>query len=318
VNAQTVGVGRSYQSANPTYSMSGSFQPRYYLYDGGDIDAVTLDGRIDLIHEFTNSDVTTRRGETTLSDATLMLGYQRMLAREGDTYETMIALKLPVLTFPTSKFSVENGTYLGVGSEVRFYQGMPLAGAGAPVFKRLLTRLTAGYNHTFTRASTPTNPDLRRFRITPEGRTVPGDQLTGAAFPEHELPLRGRLWVDLADRLVWWFEASYVPTWKYGFADIDVCVVTGCAPAARPADPSRFVVVTTFQTEVTFDLLPELGVSLGYVNAATQPGPDGQRRSIFYSPGAQFYLEFVGYIDAMYAAAKGHRVDLGGGHYARP
>jgi hypothetical protein len=297
--------------------MTGSFLPRYYLYDGGGVDAITLDARVDVIHEFTNSDVTTRRGETTLSDATLAAGYARMLALNGD-YETILSLKAPVLTFPTSKFSMENGTYLGLGTELRLAQGMPLAGAGAPVFQRLVTRLSVGYNHTFTRSSTPTNPELRRFRLTPEGRTVPGDQLTGVAFPEHELSLRGRLLADVADRLAWWFEVSYLPTWKYGFGNVDVCVVTGCAPAARPIDPSTFADVTGFQTELMFEIIPELGVSLGYVNVATQPGLDGQRRSLFYSPGAQLYLEFVGYIDAIYAATQGHRGEVGGGHHIRP
>jgi hypothetical protein len=317
VNAQALGLGGSYQSSDPTYTMTGSFLPRYYLYDGGEVDAVSVDGRIDVIHEFTNSDATTRRGETTLSDATLAAGYARMLALSGD-YETILAIKLPVLTFPTSKFSYENGTYLGVGTDLRLAQGMPLAGEGAAVFKRLITRVSVGYNHTFTRSATPTNPELHRFRLTPDGRTAPGDQLTGVAFPEHELSLRGRVLADVADRLSWWFEVSYLPTWKYGFGNVDICVVTGCAPAARPADPSTFVVVTGFQTEFMFELLPELGVSVGYVNVATQPGPDGQRRSIFYSPGAQVYVEFVGYIDAIYAAAKGHRGEVGGGLHLRP
>jgi hypothetical protein len=35
VSAQTLGFGKSYQSANPTYEMSGSIRPRYYFYDDG-------------------------------------------------------------------------------------------------------------------------------------------------------------------------------------------------------------------------------------------------------------------------------------------
>jgi hypothetical protein len=317
VNTQPLGIGRSYQSANPTYTMSGSFLPRYYIYDGGEVDAVYAEGRIDVIHEFTNSDVTTRRGETRLSDTTLATGYARMLALRGD-YETMIVVRAPVLTLPTSKVSSDNGVYMGLGGDVRLAQAVPLAGGSAPLFQRLLGRISVGYNHGFTREVTPSNPDLQRVRLTPEGRTVPGNQLTGTAFPEHEGYLRGRLLADITNRIAWWFEASYQPTWKYGFANVDVCVVTGCAPAGRLASPSRFVVVTAFQTELMFELLPELGLDVGYINVETQPGVDGQRRSIFYSPGAQVYLEFVAILDALYVAATGHLDDVPIGHHLRP
>lgn len=297
--------------------MSGSFQPRYYLYDVVDEEAVYAEGRIDVIHEFTNSDVTTNRGETTLSDTSLLMGYARMLALHDD-YETMVVFRAPILTLPTSKVSYDDGVYMGLGGDVRLLQTVPLEGEGAPFFERMIGRLTVGYNHGFTRDVTPSNPNLQRVRLTPEGRTVPGNQLTGIAFPEHEGYLRGRLLADITKRIAWWFEASYQPTWKYGFANVDVCVVTGCAPAQRLADPSRFVVVTAFQTEFMFELMPELGLDVGYINVETQPGVDGQRRSIFYSPGAQVYVEFVAVLDQMYATATGHRDNVPTGHHLRP
>ena len=217
VTTQTVGVGKDYLSADPTYVMTGSFRPRYYLYDGEDQEAIYLAGRVDVIHEFTNSDVTTRRGETTLSDAVLLAGYRRMLAKSPG-YETIGTIRLPILTFPTSKFSMNNGTIMGLGTELRLSQSMPLAGEKWSVFKTITLGAIAGYNHTFTVATQGTNPDLRYVRMDPLGRPIPGDQLAGAAFPEHELPLSVLLIADITDRLSLFLEASYRPTWKYSFS----------------------------------------------------------------------------------------------------
>jgi hypothetical protein len=114
VSAQTLGIGKNYQSANPTYQMSGSIRPRYYIYDGAEEEFFAA-GRIDLAREFTNSDVTTQRGETTFTDATLLTAYSRLLAGTAQgPYKTIFRASLPVLTLPTSKVSMDNGTYLGL------------------------------------------------------------------------------------------------------------------------------------------------------------------------------------------------------------
>jgi hypothetical protein len=304
VTTQTVGIGKNYLSADPMYEMSGSFRPRYYLYDGED-DAIYLAGRIDVVREFTNSDVTTERGETTLSDAVLLSGYRRTFAKSPG-YETIGALRLPIFTFPTSKFSMDNGTIMGLGTEARVTQSMPLAGEKWAVFKTITFGAIAAYNHTFTVATQPTNPDLRRVRMDPLGRTVPGDQLAGAAFPEHELSLSARLIADITDRMSFFVEALYRPTWKYAFSATKDCFVqTGCAPVMRPASPNTYVPVSGFEAYIDYTPIDQLSIDLGYINLAQQPGLDGQRRTLFYSPGAQFYLSVIGHLDSIYLGATG-------------
>lgn len=303
MTAQTLGIGQSYQSANPRYETSLSLRPRYYFHDV-EGEWAYLAGRLDVVRELTNSDRTTNRGETLLSDATLLAGYRRTLASQG-AYRTTLIVSAPVLTLPTSKFSHDNGTILGLGAGVRLNQTVPLAGPRWPVFQTLTLSAFAGYTHTITRAVTPTNPDLRRVRLDPEGRTVPGDQLTGAAFPAHELDLAGRLIADITDRLALFLEVSYRPTWKYAFGDLCVNIATGCAVAARPANPSTYVVVTSFEVALFYDVVKELSLGLGYVNVETQPGLDGQRRNLFYSPGSQFSLSLVAHLDEIYLRAAG-------------
>jgi hypothetical protein len=314
VTAQTLGIGRSYQSSNPTYALTLSLRPRYYFYDQKD-QSFFASGRIDVTREFTNSDTTTAQGETLVggaphglgaSDPTLLTVYRRRLAKQGN-YETALWLWGPIFTLPLSKFSQSNGTYLGLGGQVWLFQDAPLAGPRSPVFQKITFGGIVGYNHTFTRFTEPTNPELRRVRMDPEGRTVPGNQLTGAAFPRHEMRTTLRLMVDVAKDLSWWTDFNYVPTWLYSIPDYDIRVMGQPVTPLRAADPTTFVTVTGFSTSFFYHVMNELTVGLGYTNVAVQPGPDGQRRNVFYSPGALFSLFFLVHVDEAYLTAAGRR-----------
>ena len=304
VTTQTVGVGSSYQSSNPTYEMSLAFRPRYFFTDVKATHELHVGGRIDLIHEFTNSDVTTKEGETTFSDAILYFADKWKI---GGSKDTWLLAQAPVLTFPTSKFSYSNGTIMGLGVNSWFNQNVSLA-PSLPVFKEAHFGITAGYTHTFTEATTPTNPDLRRVRLDPDGRTVPGDQLTGSAFPAHELAIGAVAIADITEKFQLWIDASYRPTWLYGFSScVKVTTETGTACAQRGPDPTTYLVKTSFAANLYYDVIPELTIGFGYENVADQPGPDGLRRSIFYSPGAQFHLVLWGHLDSVYVSVAGLR-----------
>jgi hypothetical protein len=303
VTTQTVGVGSSYQSSNPTYEMSLAFRPRYFFTDVKATHELHVGGRIDLVHEFTNSDVTTKEGETTFSDTTLYVADKWKI---GGSKDTWLLAQAPVLQFPTSKFSMSNGTIMALGVNSWFNQNVSLA-PSLPVFKEAHFGITASYTHTFTDATTPTNAELRRVRLDPDGRTFPGDQLTGAAFPAHELSIGAVAIADITEKLQLWLNASYRPTWLYSFDNVNITTETGTAPALRPADPTTYTVTTSFAANVYYDLIPELSIGFGYENVAAQPGPDGLRRSIFYSPGAQFHLVLWGHLDSMYVSVAGLR-----------
>lgn len=314
VTAQTLGIGRSFQSSNPTYDVALSLRPRFYFYDT-DVESIFLTGRIDVTREFTNNDVTTEQGETIVggaphglgaADPTLSAIYRRVLAKRGD-YETTFYGWLPELTFPASKFSWDNGTYLGVAAEARIYQDVPLAGSRASAFQMMTMGAIIAYNHTFTRATTPTNLQLFRVRLDPEGKTVPGDQLIGAAFPEHELRGGLRFIVEVAKHLTWWTDLFYQPAWLYSFSNVPLQIQSGTVSPTPNPNPNTYIVVTQVDTSLTWDVMPELSLSIGYDNTETQPGLDGQRRNIFTSPGAAFYLELIGRLDQMYLTATGRR-----------
>lgn len=306
VSAQTVGVGKDYQTYNPSYDMTLLFRPRWYLYED-EMQNVSLRGEAGFFHEFTNSDVTTERGESSLTDAQLFATFARTLHRNR-AYRTEVSLRAPLLTFPTSKVSARSGTVLGVGASFTIAQDVPLAGAKSAFFQSATSALRVGYAHTFTKAIVPTNGELRRRRADPEGRLLIDDQFGTPAFPEHEGTIRLIVDVGVSERVRWGTAFTWLPLWKYELPETQICsVATGCVEPDSVEDPQRFLVTTVFESEVAWQLIDELVLAAGYSNLTSQVGTSGERRNIFYSPFARFYVSVTANLDEIYLTATGRK-----------
>lgn len=310
--AQTVGIGQSYLSSDPTYDWTFSLEPVVTLYDD-DVNRVRLNAYLGLFHEFTNSDTTTKQGETSVSggftggsDAVFFSDYGRVLYDKGKV-KTGAGIRLPELMFPTSKASMDAGVILGVGARLRLSQAFPITPAGTGVLESGTLAFLGGYDHLFTRAIVPVNPDLQRVRLDPSGRSLPGDQLDGTPFAEHQVPLVGLASLSITERLTWSNIFGWILAWKYPLTTVDVCgvVATGCTPTQQVNDPQRFGVVTEFLTELSVSVFDELDVRADYTNISLQLGPDGKRRNVFYSPDARVSLGLVLHLDALYLRATG-------------
>jgi hypothetical protein len=304
-SGQTVGLGQDYQSDNPSYEMSLALKPVYYVYDDAEQD-VSVRGDIGVFRELTNSDTTTKRGETSLTDAQLFGAYSRQLYEDGD-YKTKFGVKAPVLTFPTSNVSASNGRILGLGSSLSLGQRVPLAGSDAEALQTLAFVASVGYAHWFTETTVPTNPDLQRERQDVGGRTIPSDQLGGATFAAHQVSLALGAELAITERVSWGNAFSWRPVWSYDLADACIQIQSGCVQADGIDNPSNHSVITLFSSEVGVQVFDEMSVSVGYTNLTLQLGPDGQRRNIFYSPEARVFLAVTGHLDEIYKTATGTR-----------
>ncbi|MEZ4223908.1 MAG: hypothetical protein R3B13_23360 [Polyangiaceae bacterium] len=305
VTTETLGVGQEIQTRNPTYEMSFVLQPRYYLWEEEEAEqSISLRARLDLIREFTNSDSTTNQGEWTFSDFSIFPQYSRTLAKDGDM-STSFGARVPTLQFPTSKVSANNGRILSAGAQVFVGQQVPLMGTESDVLQTASATLRLGYKHWFTQATQPTNSDLERVRLGPDGRSAPGDQLGGAAFAEHEASVDVLADIAIAEKVSLGLLFSWRPSWKYEFdSSKPVCnVLTGCETPQQVNDPNNFSVVTWFNPEVSVDPIDELNVAVGYANVTLQVGPDGKRRNMFYSPDARVYATLTANIDKIYQSA---------------
>jgi hypothetical protein len=291
VTAQTLGVGETPQSSNPTYTMGFVARLRYYLVDDtpkGEHFSLRLDGG--LYREFTNSDVTTRRGEWLFSDTDIAGVYARRIHGRADTDGTLLELRPLQLSLPTSKISIDSGRYFAAGVLAGIGHSTPILRGKVEPELAASVRLAVGYQRWFARATVPTNGSLERVRLTPDGRTQAGDELAGSSLVRDQLSLGARLRFEIGKDVLWTTDAALAPAWKYDLqSDVCVKVATGCADVQVSSNDSRYVLLTAFSTEVSVRIARAFSLDFGYSNAANQLGRDGRRRSFFYSPDSTFY-----------------------------
>ncbi|HET9958763.1 MAG TPA: hypothetical protein VFQ61_29925 [Polyangiaceae bacterium] len=307
ITTQTVGVGSQYLSDNPTYDITLRLWPRFYLVENERRDlSLRLDFR--LAREFTNSDTTTRRGEWAPYDTELWLAWFEHL-RRVENQRTSVLIRFPYLVVPTSKASAGSGRILGVGIGTGIDQEVPLRGPGAYFLPKGKVSARINYSYHFARSNVATNDTVQRVRVDPEGRSAPSDQLSGSALPQHVVLGSLRFETALVEKLGWSADFGFRYDRRYALTDdVDVCNLgTGCVAPIRLNDASRSTVRTIFATELMYTFNDYLAASLGYINIAAQLGEDGQRRSLFYSPWARFYVSLGVTLDAAYRAASGRR-----------
>jgi hypothetical protein len=290
---QTLGVGTTPQSSNPTYTMGFVAKTRYYLLDDearGRFFSLRLDGG--LYREFTSSDATTRRGEWDFSDTSLSGVYGQRVRGATSTDGSLLELRPLTLSLPTSKASFESGRYFAPGVLVGITNVSPLlAGKVEPEISSLV-RFAVGYERWFARATVPTNPSLARVRLTPDGRSLAGDSLSGTSLVRDQLEASLRLRLDFGKRVFWINDFAAAAGWKYDVQDnVQLCgvVLTGCTNVGVSEDESRYLVATAFSTTVSVAIAKGFSIELGYGNASLQIGADGRRRGFFYSPDAVFF-----------------------------
>ncbi len=285
---QTVGLGADYQSRDPLYEMMFRVGPRFYLFENPARDfSVRADVR--LIREFTNSDTTTQRGEWTFADVEVWSAYVESLDRRPG-HRTEFVLRAPNLVLPTSKVSYRNGRLFGLGFGLGLDHEVALRAGQNALLSKLLLRPRATYTYDFVDSNVTTNSGIDRIRMDPDGRSLPSDQLTGSAQPQHVVNLSLRTDTSILENLRFISEAGMRYQRRYALTDPCVQVPTGCAaPESSPA-PTRWDVTTLFSAGVYYAVTPSAEVGVGYANASLQLGADGRRRGFFYSPDARVFL----------------------------
>lgn len=302
LSASTLGVGQDYQSRDPVYTMTIGLRPRYYFLENA---RLSLSARADLgvLSERTNSDTTTERGEWSATDFELFGAFDYRLRETREDY-TDLLLRLPRVILPTSKVSFDSGKLLTLGTRVALRESVALEGRGATFFPSVDLVAKAEYGYLFTNDRVPTNSGLERIRLDPEGRSIVSDQLNGATFARHSAAFGASALLQVHRRALWTTSFEVRPAWTYPVDhDVQVCgvVLTGCTRATGISDPQTRSVLTYFSSDVWLTVTDTLSVTLGYANLTAQLGPDGRRRSIFYSPEATFFATLSVGLDQLYS-----------------
>ncbi len=182
-------------------------------------------------------------------------------------------------------------------------RSVALEGRGATWFPSVDLVAKAEYGYLFTNEQVPTNSNLERIRLDPDGRSIVSDQLSGATFARHAAGFGASALLQVHKRALWTTAFEIRPAWKYPVShDVQICgvVLTGCTRPSGISDPRTRSVLTYFSTDVWFTFTDTLSLTLGYANLTAQLGPDGRRRSVFYSPDATFYATLSVGLDQLY------------------
>jgi hypothetical protein len=312
VGTQTVGIGADYQSANPTYEWWFALKPRYYVYESR-VESVSLNAWGNFYWEPTNSDTTTYRNELVVGPTWLWANYGRTIFERGDA-KTLIVIG-PRLKLPTDKESRNAGLITSVGAGAGIGHAFPILGRNALVLPSGKIGFEARYYHPFSRSTTHVYPGLNRVRQDVAGRTVISDLVDGSMNAQHELWLLMTGGVRITEKLGLTLTYVLINYWDYRPPEVPICTTsTGCVMPSGTEDPTRYRVRPWALVSIDYDVIDEMSLSLGYYNLTSQIGPNGQRRSPFWSPDARIFFTIVGNLDAIYetlANGKSKRINTG-------
>ncbi|WP_437650040.1 hypothetical protein [Sorangium sp. So ce362] len=300
------GVGGEYIPAIQVYGWDFTFRPNFYVLDRPK-DKVAVSADIGWVTELTNSDITTHYREPQFKDVALNARYSRELWESGGAergeYKTDAAMRLR-LTLPTSPASWNAGKYFTVSVGPQIIQKVKLLGAKADGLNNLTATLGVTYAHLFAQSYTPVKGGFGRERMTPSGEVAPDDQLTGASLALDRLSTSLQVDLPLYKDLSLATSFGLLSDFKHEFEEGCVATQTGCAPYDG-SQGTTYVPQTAFDVSLNYPIFEVVDLTLGYNNTNLQLGYDGQRRSFFYSPEAQFYLDITANLDVIYSKVTG-------------
>ena len=309
------GVGADYNGTeDEVYSMDFGLNIRYTFFNQPKTRVfANASGGIEV--ELTDSDSTDLKREPRFRDTAAGLGVTRRLFTSADK-ETSTSVQITGnAILPTSPVSRRQGRYLGTALSGSIFHSQNLAGSKSDWFQNVFLFGNVGWGHNFSRAYTPTSTELavtqRPRQVTCDKEagcsSVGSDQLGGVSLAHDTLRLGGAFYLSVYKDILtlnnyWEISQRY----KYTFADTCVTLPTtdGCQPAGRLADATTRGALTTFDIGISYNVPDNLGrVDFGYTNTTNQIGENGRRRSLFYSPDAQFYMNVAVYLDGVYDKA---------------
>lgn len=308
------GVGADYNSTDDeVYSMDFGLNIRYTFFNEPKTKLfVNFVGGVEV--ELTNSDSTFLKREPRLRDTSAGVGVTRKVFATADKESSTSVQLSTSAIFPTSPVSRRQGRYLWTSLSGSVFHNQKLAGSKSDWFPSVFLFGNVNWGHSFSRASTPTSTELA---VTQRSRQVScndeagclstfSDQLGSVAFAHDTLRVGGAFYLTIYKDLSLGNYWDIAELYKYPFADTCVNLPTtkGCEPEGRLPDATIRGVVTTFDIQLSYSLMDNLGrVDLGYTNTSNQLGENGLHRSVFYSPGAQFYVNLAAYLDGIYDKA---------------
>lgn len=294
------------QSFTPLYEWWVSFQPRYNFTK-----RLSYRLRMDYTKELTNSGDSTYYREGMWGDVWNTLRYELPPFSER-LKNTKVSVNASV-KLPLSKESQAQGVYFKAGAGAGISQKIPINGPSAKWFPDAGLSLSGGYEHAFSRATSPSGYGGTEFvRQDTDGRTLVTDQLSGGFLPNHRV--LGSVRGDLSITEKWSTSLSLIliNTWNYTPKDeMTVRTDTGRVTPSSNGDTTNFNQSSWIILGTDYELLDEVSLGAGYYNLAGIIASDGQRRgvvgdhNIWWSPSARVFATVTANLDKIYNRAAG-------------
>lgn len=307
VTTTTVGIGRdNYGYEDDYYGWDFTFSPNLFVLDLPE-DKITVFADVGVSVEWTDSGSTTTENEPQFRDMQVGAGYTRSIWKSEDKeWSTGLGTRVRY-NIPTSNASLGQGRYGVLSLGTSLTQKLRLLGNEAKGLNNLTVVGGFTWSHLFARSYTPTNPDLERTRQSASGATIFSDQLSFRSMDIDRLipsvtfvlPLIGDLSLTTGFRLIGRFRHDFEGN------DCEIVVAGECQQADRLEDRATYFTDSSFDLALTQPIYDFVSLNLGYNNESLTLGEDGKNRNVFYSPGAQFYLDLTANLDVIYAKASG-------------
>ena len=305
-----LGVGKDVQSvAHQQYVQTFSAALNYFIIEQEKW-SLALGAAPSFSVELTNSSDTTTLHEPWLNDLPVSAVYRRRLyANEEKELYTGLAFNTSVI-LPTSPASYNAGTYLTTSPRVTVFQTFPILGQKAKNFQSFSVGVSARWDHRIGRADTAVNADLNQPRMDSRGSTFISDDLSFNRFAQNSL--RQGVFVffseDVVGTTLQFFASlglnqNFLPALPE--SGCDVAIQTGCVNVKNQGTFTQYGY--SFAAGFTWFPSAEFGLYLNYANGGGQLGPNGERRSVFYNPNAQFSAGLALGLDAIYEVLTGPR-----------
>lgn len=198
------------------------------------------------------------------------------------------------LIFPTSRAFANSGMYMGTNLSVALRQQVKLVGSSSDYLGNITFTLSESWTHQFWRATVPVNDNINVQRQDSRGTSFESDVLRGAANVENRLthslsfflPIYGNLQLNGSISLT-----NDLPFTATGANDCDLVLGTGCVDLSESTSTMR--AFTGFDVSLYYQILPEIGVDIGYNNTNNTLAANGTYTQPFASPSSYYYADII-------------------------
>jgi hypothetical protein len=254
--------------------------------------------RQDVFKEWTNAEETTKGHEWRIGDTWLTASYADKLKFISEKLRGSIGWTVrPGI----SKESRGSGQYFATGPSASLTFGYDITGEKGKAFKSGTFGASISYSKAFTRCTTACKSDFSQPRQTSSGDIVDSDQVRSGSLTGSTLLYAVNAGLELADGLDFSASQIWFTNFLYGLSDAQIRNGDTFASVPTSELDTRVRQFSWFLVSLDYEVIKEIGLSVGYYNLNNVIAPDGKYRQPFWSrDGARIFFSVEFKIDAIY------------------